>query len=79
MGREKTEFHPFCTKRCRLIDLGRWLGEDYRVAEPSMHESLGMDGASEEARATPGETSQWFSFESPYPVADDDDSGHTVH
>lgn len=25
--------YPFCTKRCRLIDLGRWLGEDYRVPE----------------------------------------------
>jgi endogenous inhibitor of DNA gyrase (YacG/DUF329 family) len=26
---------PFCSERCRLIDLGRWLGEDYRVqAEP---------------------------------------------
>jgi endogenous inhibitor of DNA gyrase (YacG/DUF329 family) len=24
--------YPFCTKRCRMIDLGRWLGEDYRVA-----------------------------------------------
>lgn len=24
--------YPFCTKRCRLIDLGRWLGEDYTVA-----------------------------------------------
>jgi uncharacterized protein len=22
---------PFCSARCRLIDLGRWLGEDYRV------------------------------------------------
>jgi endogenous inhibitor of DNA gyrase (YacG/DUF329 family) len=21
---------PFCSPRCRLIDLGRWLGEDYR-------------------------------------------------
>jgi hypothetical protein len=26
--------YPFCTRRCRLIDLGRWLGEDYRVAQP---------------------------------------------
>ena len=24
--------YPFCSKRCRTIDLGRWLGEDYRVA-----------------------------------------------
>ncbi len=23
---------PFCSRRCRLVDLGRWLGEDYRVA-----------------------------------------------
>jgi endogenous inhibitor of DNA gyrase (YacG/DUF329 family) len=23
--------HPFCSERCRLIDLGRWLGEKYRI------------------------------------------------
>lgn len=22
---------PFCSERCRRIDLGRWLGEDYSV------------------------------------------------
>jgi endogenous inhibitor of DNA gyrase (YacG/DUF329 family) len=22
---------PFCSSRCRLIDLGRWLGENYHV------------------------------------------------
>ena len=22
---------PFCSERCRLIDLGKWLGEEYRV------------------------------------------------
>ena len=22
---------PFCGERCRQIDLGRWLGEDYRL------------------------------------------------
>jgi endogenous inhibitor of DNA gyrase (YacG/DUF329 family) len=22
---------PFCSPRCRLIDLGRWLGETYRL------------------------------------------------
>ncbi len=25
---------PFCSERCRLVDLGRWLNEDYRIAEP---------------------------------------------
>jgi endogenous inhibitor of DNA gyrase (YacG/DUF329 family) len=24
--------YPFCSARCRLIDLGRWLGEKYAVA-----------------------------------------------
>jgi endogenous inhibitor of DNA gyrase (YacG/DUF329 family) len=23
--------YPFCSRRCRLIDLGRWLKEDYRL------------------------------------------------
>jgi endogenous inhibitor of DNA gyrase (YacG/DUF329 family) len=22
---------PFCSPRCKLIDLGKWLSEDYRV------------------------------------------------
>ena len=24
---------PFCSPRCRAVDLGRWLGEEYRVAD----------------------------------------------
>lgn len=23
--------YPFCTRRCKLVDLGRWLGEGYKV------------------------------------------------
>jgi uncharacterized protein len=26
--------YPFCSPRCRKIDLGRWLGERYRLPEP---------------------------------------------
>lgn len=25
---------PFCSTRCKLIDLGKWFGEEYRVSEP---------------------------------------------
>lgn len=25
--------YPFCSRRCRAADLGRWLGEEYRVPE----------------------------------------------
>ncbi|MFV8753247.1 DNA gyrase inhibitor YacG [Nannocystaceae bacterium ST9] len=25
---------PFCSRRCKLADLGRWLDEDYRISRP---------------------------------------------
>jgi endogenous inhibitor of DNA gyrase (YacG/DUF329 family) len=25
--------YPFCSRRCRIIDLGRWLSEDYKVPD----------------------------------------------
>ncbi len=25
-------FRPFCSQRCKLIDLGHWVSETYRVA-----------------------------------------------
>jgi len=25
---------PFCSERCRIIDLGRWAGEKYSVSVP---------------------------------------------
>ena len=27
-------FGPFCSRRCRLIDLGKWLGEEHTISEP---------------------------------------------
>ena len=29
-----TEFGPFCSKRCRLIDLGKWFGGEHAISEP---------------------------------------------
>ena len=28
---EKTKAMPFCSERCRLIDLGRWLKEEHSM------------------------------------------------
>jgi uncharacterized protein len=25
------KFYPFCSNRCKLIDLGRWLDADYKI------------------------------------------------
>jgi len=27
----KSDFRPFCSEKCRLIDLGQWLNESYTV------------------------------------------------
>jgi endogenous inhibitor of DNA gyrase (YacG/DUF329 family) len=27
------KWRPFCSERCRLIDLGNWAAENYRVPE----------------------------------------------
>lgn len=29
--RKENPGFPFCSPRCRTLDLGRWLGEEYRV------------------------------------------------
>lgn len=31
---EPTDARPFCSERCKLIDLGSWLKGDYRVPAP---------------------------------------------
>ena len=35
-------FRPFCSERCRLIDLGKWASEEYRV--PGEKKDLSGDG-----------------------------------
>lgn len=36
---EKTKAMPFCSERCRLVDLGRWLNEEHSVPHvPSLDE-----------------------------------------
>jgi uncharacterized protein len=42
---------PFCSSRCRQLDLGRWLGEEYRVPDRSLDgepEQLRPDSAQED-------------------------------
>lgn len=45
---EKSPFRPFCSERCKLIDLGQWANERYRVPEddsPSAPDSEGSGHA----------------------------------
>ena len=43
--------YPFCSERCRLVDLGKWLGEEYRV--PAEEPEAGM--AAEGEAPAPGD------------------------
>jgi hypothetical protein len=43
----KDEYFPFCSDRCRLIDLGKWASGAYRISspilDPEVLEGLGGD------------------------------------
>ncbi len=30
----ETRWKPFCSERCRMVDLGHWFEENYRISEP---------------------------------------------
>lgn len=52
---EKTKIHdrgqsyyPFCSQRCRLVDLGRWMNADYRFTAPSRVETEELEVDEEE-------------------------------
>ena len=32
---EESVYRPFCSDRCRLIDLGAWFGEQHRIPDES--------------------------------------------
>ena len=32
---EKGEFFPFCSLRCKLVDLGSWLDSNYKIISTS--------------------------------------------
>jgi len=34
------DFGPFCSRRCKLIDLGKWLSEEHAISEPLPEEQV---------------------------------------
>lgn len=50
---KESRYRPFCSERCKLIDLGRWASGDYRIpaqaeeeAEKEAESSEGQDADS---------------------------------
>lgn len=46
----ETEQGPFCSPRCKLVDLGKWLGQENRISEP-----LGPEHLKQDADLPPGQ------------------------
>ena len=42
---------PFCSERCRLIDLGRWFNEEYRISTALEEGPVPGPGTDEKADA----------------------------
>ncbi len=48
-GKPRTQqWRPFCSKRCADLDLGRWLGEAYRVPVEEEDGSISEDRPDDE-------------------------------
>jgi hypothetical protein len=37
---DRNPHHPFCSERCRLVDLGAWLDGAHRISSPLSEEEL---------------------------------------
>lgn len=38
LWQSSSEFRPFCSKRCQLIDLGDWADENHSISQPMQKE-----------------------------------------
>lgn len=41
----ESPFRPFCSERCKMIDLGAWASEEYRVAVKGETDDTNADSA----------------------------------
>jgi len=42
-------WRPFCSERCKLLDLSHWVDGDYRIAGQSMTDDVAIEDAAPEA------------------------------
>jgi endogenous inhibitor of DNA gyrase (YacG/DUF329 family) len=51
---------PFCSERCRTIDLGKWASGDYKISSPILDPDLleDMEHAQQQQHPT-GDESKW--------------------
>lgn len=49
---ENNEWRPFCSERCKMVDLGAWVSESYRISgEDALDEEDSEDAGEDEDAA----------------------------
>jgi uncharacterized protein len=46
---ENNPYRPFCSERCKLVDLGSWISEKYSIPNPEPQEEDGSPKVPEES------------------------------
>ena len=52
IGREGNPYVPFCSERCKLIDLDNWLSGRYRISTPITREEESETTSAEQTPET---------------------------
>ena len=47
---EENPYRPFCSKKCKMVDLGAWFKEEYQISSPMEFEDELKDLGIEELR-----------------------------
>lgn len=47
-------YGPFCSPRCKLVDLGKWFSEEHAISEPLPPDNLLERGSSGQPSKTAG-------------------------
>jgi endogenous inhibitor of DNA gyrase (YacG/DUF329 family) len=52
---------PFCSERCRTIDLGKWASGDYKISSPILDPDLleDLEHAQQQSNPTADATKHW--------------------
>ncbi len=51
---EDNPYRPFCSERCRLMDLGKWASGDYRIPGEKVTEEENREGKEENKKEHAG-------------------------
>lgn len=68
-----SEFRPFCCEKCKMIDLGHWFEESYRVPSKELNSNGNQDGEKQDESQSESQEQFEDKFEDDY---EDDENNY---